>query len=751
VSGVELLLLGGLAVVAVRRIWVALAGISAGAAEREPNRAARDLARQLVGAGYHGLVTGHTCRPELSDLGTGFYANSGCGAEIVTETPARLRGLGLPPVFLSNRQISWVELEAGNELHVRLVHAMQPAAGLTLLERAVVRRGAAMTPAKDMRPKVVASFPNGESWPPEPSGQLHKRRVRRLAGLFVAAAGLIALLSSLSEPLRDRLHDVQRVVPIAVPETASALTALAGVALLVLARAVRRGQHRAWAVTVALLLSVAVLHLIKGLDVEEAGVALAVAGFLWVNRFEFQGAAQTPRLRGSVAVWIAVTAATIVTGTVAVEVSVAIAHMTRPAALRRRPQFSISWWRAFEATIGRMTGNTSRVALPRGIERFFAPTMAAATFGLTVALLVGIFWPFWTRRRAGRGGADSLARARAIFARHGSGTLDYFALRPDKDLWFWGDTVVAYAVYGSACLVSPDPIGPVTEREPAWRAFRAFVDSHGWALGGLGVGEEWLPIYRATGMHDLYVGDEGVIRTAQFTLQGGQFKGLRQAVNRVAKHGYTISFHDPSELDPGLRGELVELMSKSRRGDVERGFSMTLGRVFEPDDAGLLLAVVHGPPGAGTPDATAGPPVAFCQYVPAPGINGYSLDLMRRDDGEHPNGLIDFAVVETIKYVRERGGGGLGLNFATMRAVLAGETGDGPTQRAQAWLLRHMGGSMQIESLWKFNAKYDPDWQPRYAIYDAPENAFAVAVAVARAESFWELPVVGRLLVPPVS
>ena len=83
-----------------------------------------------------------------------------------------------------------------------------------------------------------------------------------------------------------------------------------------------------------------------------------------------------------------------------------------------------------------------------------------------------------------------------------------------------------------------------------------------------------------------------------------------------------------------------------------------------------------------------------------------------------------------------------------MRAVLAGEAGEGLTQRVQAWVLRRMGDSMQIESLWRFNAKFDPDWQPRYAIYDAPENLLAVAIAVARAESFWELPVIGRFLVP---
>jgi lysylphosphatidylglycerol synthetase-like protein (DUF2156 family) len=274
------------------------------------------------------------------------------------------------------------------------------------------------------------------------------------------------------------------------------------------------------------------------------------------------------------------------------------------------------------------------------------------------------------------------------------------------------------------------------------------VDGQGWALGGLGVGEDWLPIYRATGMHDLYVGDEAVVRVNRFTLEGGKFKGLRQAVNRIAKYGYRVSFHDPATLDPALRESLKDVMTKSRRGDVERGFSMTLGRAFDPDDAGLLLTVVHGPLEAGQPEGSLGPPVAFCQYVPAPGIGGYSLDLMRRDDGEHPNGLIDFAVVETIKELRARGGEGLGLNFATMRAVLAGEAGEGLTQRVQAWALRRMGDSMQIESLWKFNAKFDPDWQPRYAIYDAPENMLAVAIGVARAESFWELPVIGRFLVP---
>jgi lysylphosphatidylglycerol synthetase-like protein (DUF2156 family) len=796
---IELLLLVLIAVMAIRVANRALGAVALDDAGRDPNAGPRAAARDLVTGGCAGLITGQTCRPELTQLGQGFYANAGTGADVVTEYPSRIPGLGLPSVFMAHRTLSWVELEAGNDLHVRLLHARQDLPGASMAERIFARR-VISGQSGELRPAVVATFPHGEGWPGPPSGERHDRVVRRLAAAMLVVVGFLSLVSSISDPVSDRLHLLRDLFPLAVPETAAAVTAFFGVALIVLARSVRRGQRRAWAVCELLLVAVAALHLVKGVDVEEALVALAVAGVLYLYRSSFQARTDVQALTRGLASVGSAAFLVVAAGTIAIEISTVINHS------RHRGDLSVSWARALEATLYRMIGS-GNVALPHRINTFAAPALATAAVGLVLALLAVLFRPVVDRRRAhhrgpqssahrqsagtavagngsvgsggsvgspGSGGtpgspgspgsrrgetgrdgavpsdANVLARARAIVERHGSGTLDYFALRPDKDFFFWGDTVVAHALYGGVCLVSPDPIGPEAERDEAWRAFRKYVDGHGWALGGLGAGEEWLPIYRASGMHDLYVGDEGVVRVNRFSLDGGRFKGLRQAVNRVAKYGYTISFHDPCALEPALREELKEVMTKSRRGDVERGFSMTLGRVFDPADSGLLLAVVHGPrlPDADPDPDAPGPVVAFCQYVPAPGIGGYSLDLMRRDDGEHPNGLIDFAVVETIKELRSRGGEGLGLNFATMRAVLAGEAGEGMTKRIQAWLLRRMGGSMQIESLWKFNAKFDPDWQPRYATYDAPENALAVAIAIARAESFWELPVIGRFLVP---
>jgi lysylphosphatidylglycerol synthetase-like protein (DUF2156 family) len=733
---VELVVLAALAAVSLRQVWLAFSGKAGG--PRDLNEDGRAAARQLASAGWAGLVTGGTCRAELTSVAGGFYANAGCCGDVVSEYAPRFAGLGLPSPFLASRQLAWVELEAGNELHVRLLYGQALLPGATLAERFLARasRGERGTPSA----VLVASLPHGQSWPAGAGYPAQHRRARRWAALFVVVTGFLSLVSALSEPVAQRLNALRQFLPLAVPQAAGALAALGGIGLIMLSRGIRRGQRRAYLVCQATLAAVALLHLVRAGSIGTALVALAVGGFLWLRRASFRAASDFPPLRRSLMRLAAIGASAVVAGALALETT---SWVTTTVHHHRSGR--IGWQQAFLATIERMVA-VEHVVLPARLNEFFTPAMFSVTAGLTLLAAGMVFRPAvarWPRP----GGAGGLERAREVVNHHGSGTLDYFALRSDKQFYFWGESVVAYAVYGGVCLVSPDPVGPPAQRERVWKSFREFADSKGWAHAVLGASEEWLPIYHSTGMRDLYLGDEAVVRAERFSLEGGKFKGLRQAVKRVARYGYTITFHDPARIDPALAGELLDVMTKSRQGGVERGFSMTLGRIFDRRDEGLLLAVVHGPSaeGAGT---GVGPAVAFCQYVPAPAIEGFSLDLMRRDNSEHPNGLIDFAIVETVRYLDERGYKGLGLNFATMRAVLAGEAGDGLTQRVQAWLLRRMSGAMQIESLWRFNAKFDPDWQPRYAVYDSPENALPVALAVARAESFWELPLIGRFLIP---
>ena len=706
-----------------RRMWSILGGgaLQEVRTEAGPNDSARDDARRLVAQGYAGLITAATFKSELTNLGSGFYANVGATSEVVAEHRGRL---GLPPVFLHSQWVSWVELESGAELHVRMLLAHRELASPSRLEQLVTRGRS----GGSLRPSLVASYPMGSSWPPAPDlrqSHRHTRRVRRWAAAAILITGFIDVLDSITPPLRGRLHVVEQYLPLRASVAAGALVAIAGLALIALGRGILRGQRRAWRVSVALLAGTIFLHVVAGADIEESLIAGAVLAFLLFNRKEFQAASDATSQRSALIGLAAVAVGVAVLTTVSIELFTHIGHHHHQ---------SLSWWSTFWAVSERFVGITT-LYLPQRADRFLTP--ALLTIGLC---LVAVTLYLLTRpvvdRRLGSGRAAEF-RARDIVRRHGATTLDYFALRSDKKWFFHRDSLVAYAVYGGVCLISPDPIGPANEREQVWGAFRAFADSHGWTTAVMGAGEEWLPTYRDSGMHNIYLGDEAVVRLQEFSLGGKHMKGLRQAHNRIKKYGYTVTFHDPSKIDRALTDELTSLMRLSRQGEHERGFSMMLGRVFDPRDTGLLLTVVR------TPDGVA---AAMCQFVPATGINGFSLDLMRRDPGDHPNGLLDFALCSTIEHLAARGFDGLSLNFAAMRSTLAGEKGDGTVQRAERWFLKRLSNFAQIESLWKFNAKYEPEWLPRYVVFDTAEHLVPVVMAILRAESLWEIPVLGRLL-----
>ena len=254
-----------------RRMWSILGGgaLAEVRTDTGANDTARDDARRLVAQGYAGLITAATFKSELTNLGTGFYANVGATTEVVAEHRGRL---GLPPVFLHSQWVSWVELESGAELHVRLFLGHNELASPSRLER-LVTRGRAVG---SLHPTLVASYPVGSSWPPAADlRQAHRRtrRVRRWGGAAILATGIIDVLDSITPPLRGRLHLVEQFLPLRASVAAGALVAIAGLALIALGRGILRGQRRAWRVATALLAGTILLHLVAGADFEESLIA----------------------------------------------------------------------------------------------------------------------------------------------------------------------------------------------------------------------------------------------------------------------------------------------------------------------------------------------------------------------------------------------------------------------------------------------------------------------------------------------
>jgi lysylphosphatidylglycerol synthetase-like protein (DUF2156 family) len=680
------------------------------------NDAPRGVAVGLAAGGGSGLITGHSGRAELTDLGGGaFYAN--CGTAGRTVDRVETRG-GLPAVYGARLRCAWLELEAGSELRVRLWHGARDLPDRTFLER-VASRGRMRS---CWPPAEVAEHPGTITWPSAGDATALRRRVRRIGATAIAFAGALNLASAVTLPVASRLTALSQFTPIEVPEVATALVAICGIGLLLLSWGVRRGQRHAWLLANGLLLVAVIGNVTKGLDIEEGIIGLLVVAFLVVHRDDFAAPANPSSWRRAIASSLVAGAVAIVGGTV----GVAFRHPEMPV-----PKVA-------EAVAERLVG-LKTIALPNNIDRLVSPALLAVGVVIALSFCWLLFRPAVSPRISSYRPL-SRERARFIVEKYGADSLSYFALRDDKEWFGFRDTLVAYRVHNGIALVSPDPIGPVGQRSESWGAFREFADEHGWPVAVMGASADWVPVYGASGMHNLYIGDEAVVDVRRFSLDGKQNKSLRQSVGRVEKAGYRVEFVDPAHLEPALEAKLRELMTESRRGDVERGFSMTLGRVFEADDSGLLLAVALD-----CDDRPAG----FCQYVPARGIRGWSLDLMRRSEAPGvPNGITEFIVAKTIDHLKAQGSVGLALNFATFRAVLASEAGDRLVQRAQKWILERVGDSMQIESLWTFNEKFQPEWNPRYAAYDSPEHMLSASIAVARAESFFEIPIIGRFFKP---
>ncbi|MER8187863.1 phosphatidylglycerol lysyltransferase domain-containing protein [Kitasatospora sp. NPDC094015] len=330
--------------------------------------------------------------------------------------------------------------------------------------------------------------------------------------------------------------------------------------------------------------------------------------------------------------------------------------------------------------------------------------------------------------------ADDEARMRALLDRWGErDSLAYFALRRDKSV-AWspsGKAAIAYRVVGGVSLASGDPIGDPEAWPGAIEPWLAQARANAWVPAVIGAGQEAGTVYGRHGLDALELGDEAIVEVAEFSLEGRTMRGLRQAYNRVQRAGYTTRIRRHAEIPEQEMDALVRLADHWRGGQTERGFSMALGRLGDPEDGQCLMVECTDA------DGTLRALLSFAPW----GSDGLSLDLMRRDR-EADNGLLEFMVLDLIGAAEQHGVVRISLNFAMFRAVFerGSRLGAGPVLRLWKAVLSFFSRWWQIESLYRANAKYRPVWEPRYLCFRKGGELPRIAMASARAEGFLETP-----------
>jgi lysyl-tRNA synthetase, class II len=537
-------------------------------------------------------------------------------------------------------------------------------------------------------------------------------------------AGVLDIVSALTPEWRSRLVELRGILPGSVSRQAAAFTVVAGLLLVLLSRGLRRRKRRAWRAVVVLLAASIVLHVAKGLDYEEALASGAVLVALVVTRREFRAKGDpTTRWR---ALWVGLVLAVASIGTGLALLALRPARIVGPhplsAELEHVVYGLVGITGPLSFTSDRFGDLVTRVLLTMGLV-----TVAATVY---MALRPPEPRPVLT--------ADDETRMRALLDRHGAAdSLGYFALRRDKSV-IWspsGKACVAYRVVSGVMLASGDPLGDNEAWPGAIKEFLREAAEHAWTPAVIGCSEVGGTAWSRAGLSALEFGDEAVVEVPAFTLEGRSMRNVRQAVGRVERAGYSVRACRMGDVDADERARLKSQAARWRGTETERGYSMALGRLGDAVDSDCVgvMAFSRARTGGDDGEETLRGMLHFVPWGP----DGLSLDLMVRDKFAD-NGLNEYLIVSALRAADELGVKRVSLNFAFFRSALEqGERlGAGPVIRAWRGLLIFLSRWFQIDSLYRFNAKFSPSWRPRYVCFPSTSELPRIALAMLEAEAF---------------
>ncbi|MCL6290954.1 phosphatidylglycerol lysyltransferase domain-containing protein [Streptomyces fimicarius] len=552
--------------------------------------------------------------------------------------------------------------------------------------------------------------------------------VPALVGTACTVVGLIDVAAGVFPRFRhSRMHTLAEVLPGALGPFAAALSLSAGVLLLLLAHGLKRHKRRAWRAAVALLPAGAVAQFAYRHSIIGVLVSLTLCALLVRHRDQFR-ALPDPRSRWrALANFVLLGAGSLGLGLIIV--SVHPGRVVGDPSIADRLQHVLYGLFGVEGPVDYAGRTTWTVAYSLG------------ALGLLTAVTT-IYLAFRPEHPAARLTEDDESRLRALLERHGGrDSLGHFALRRDKGVVFSpsGKAAVCYRVVSGVMLAGGDPIGDVEAWPGAIERFMDEAQAHSWTPAVMGCSETGGQVWtRETGLTALELGDEAVVDVADFSLAGRAMRNVRQMVKRIERNGYETRVRRARDIGDTELDRIRRAAADWRGTDTERGFSMALGRIGDPADGDCVIATAHLP-GSGTEDSPHGDLKAVLHFVPW-GHDGMSLELMRRDRAADP-GMNELLIVASLQAAEKLGVARVSLNFAMFRSALArGERlGAGPVLRCWRGLLIFLSRWFQIESLYKFNAKFKPRWEPRFVVFRTSRDLPRIGIAAMQAEGFVNL------------
>lgn len=496
--------------------------------------------------------------------------------------------------------------------------------------------------------------------------------IPKIFSVLLMLGGSVLLLSGATPALKDRLGWLQRLIPLPAMEFSHLLGSIAGVALLLLAQAVRRRIDAAYFASVATLVIGIIASLGKGLDYEEAlflGVMLVL--FIPVRKHFYRKSAMlqldlSPQ-------WLLLAA-------IAVLGSTWLGFFSY-----KHVEYSDELWWHFA-----LYGDASRFL--RSLVAILVVVTGLAAYRLLTRTAVTLALPT----------PAELDKAETM-ARQSYETAAYLALTGDKYL-LWsqsGQSLLMFAVTNQYWVAMGGPVGiPEEHEELAWE-LRTLADRHNAKVAFYQVGTHHIPVYLDLGLALFKLGEEARVPLESFSLEGNKRARLRQSFHKLQREGLSFEIAPASGVD-AILPELQTISNHWLKDKKAREKRFSIG-FFKPEYLRRCsIALVR----------KEGRIVAFANLWELENKEEFSIDLMRYEPGI-ANGLMEYLIVSLLLWGKAQGYHWFNLGMAPL---------SGLERHPLAPLWNKIGNTIfrfgsefyNFDGLYQYKNKFDPVWQPRY-------------------------------------
>ena len=532
--------------------------------------------------------------------------------------------------------------------------------------------------------------------------------VRKIIAIFILLAGFINLFSGLLLSPSPFLMFLRVFIPLEIFHASHALTVISGMLLLILARGIWQRKHRAWSLSVGVVLLSIITHIFERSSIFEILLLVFLLASLVIFRKEFTVRSTKVKL------WAGLKNVLLILLLLSLYMVVGFGIVQDQFTHSIDSDAAINNYEYLIAGIG---ADTLTPVTPQA--RFFKNSLADINFLAVTLAFASLFTPFI---QTAEQSVEARQKIKTLLQKYGHLSISYFSLLSDKKYFFAKeyDGAVVYKISNNTAVVLGTPLCDEKNFADVIREFLVYMKSCGLRVTFYLVTDKEKNLLKMLDFSVLKIGEEALLFPTHFSLSGAEMKKVRNSVNHVKSSGVTFAWVPLTHISEKMRREIQELHANTIKQKNMRRLTFSIEFYPLPFEPNGYLALAHN---------STGQLEAALSFLPYENGQKLALDMILRKP-DSINGVVDTLIAESMTFFSQKNIQEVSLGLVTLASTKPDQVTPKLMQKGRTILFKHFNQFYNYRSLFMFKEKFKPEWQPRYIAYQKSAQLLQVAVAV---------------------